>query len=87
MRHGRQRIERELKARGFEKDTIAAALSAEDAESREDAALRSAFDRLWRARSGLAPALRRRRVFDALTRRGFPPGKISDIIRGSYEVD
>jgi hypothetical protein len=31
--------------------------------------------------------VRLRRVFDALTRRGFPTAKISDIIRGSYEVD
>ena len=43
--------------------------------------------RLWHARAHLAPPLRRRRVFDALTRRGFPPEKISEIIRGWYAVD
>jgi SOS response regulatory protein OraA/RecX len=86
-RHGRGRIERELRARGFAKDTVAAALEAEDAPQREDEALRKAFERLWSARAHLAPALRRRRVFDALTRRGFPAAKISDIIRGRYEVD
>jgi SOS response regulatory protein OraA/RecX len=31
--------------------------------------------------------VRRRRVFDALTRRGFPADRISEIIRGWYEID
>ena len=78
---------RELRARGFSKDTIAAALEAEGASQREDEALRKAFERLWNARAHLTPPLRRRRVFDALTRRGFPAGKISDIIRNWYAVD
>jgi regulatory protein len=86
-RHGRSRIERELKARGFAKETIAEAFQAENAGDREDAALRKAFERLWNARAHMAPAVRRRRVFDALTRRGFPPARISEIIRGWYEVD
>jgi len=86
-RHGRGRVERELHARGFSKDTIAAALEAEGASQREDEALRKAFERLWNARAHLAPPLRRRRVFDALTRRGFPAEKISDIIRNRYAVD
>jgi regulatory protein len=86
-RHGRARIERELKARGFARETIAAAFEAEDGSAREDAALRKAFARLWAARSNVAPALRRRRVFDALTRRGFPAEKISEIIRDWHEID
>ena len=86
-RHGRARIARELRARGFAKETVASALDAEDATRREDEALRKAFDRLWKARAHLAPPLRRRRVFDALTRRGFPPEKISEIIRDGYAVD
>jgi regulatory protein len=86
-RYGRSRVERELKARGFSRETIAAALGAEGAAEREDEALRRAFDGLWAARANLAPALRRRRVFDALTRRGFPAEKISEIIRSWYEVD
>ncbi len=86
-RHGRSRIERELKARGFAGETIGAAFAAEGAAEREEAALRKAFERLWAARAHMAPAVRRRRVFDALTRRGFPAEKISEIIRGWYEVD
>jgi SOS response regulatory protein OraA/RecX len=86
-RHGRGRIERELRGRGFSKETVAAALNAEGASQREDEALRKAFERLWKARAHLAPALRRRRVFDALTRRGFPAEKISEIIRGGYAID
>jgi len=87
VRHGRARIERELRARGFAKETIAKAFAAEGADEREDAALKKAFERLWNARADLAPAVRRRRVFDALTRRGFPAERISEIIRGWYEVD
>jgi SOS response regulatory protein OraA/RecX len=80
-------VERELKARGFGRETIAEALAAEGANEREEEALRRAFERLWSARSNLAPPLRRRRVFDALTRRGFRAEKISEIIRSWYEVD
>ena len=86
-RHGRGRIERELRARGFAKETVAEALEAENASQREDEALRKAFERLWKARANVAPPLRRRRVFDALTRRGFPAEKISEIIRSLYAID
>ncbi len=86
-RYGRSRVERELQARGFDRETIAAADRAEGGGEREDAALRKAFERLWTARANVAPALRRRRVFDALTRRGFRAEKISEMIRGWYEVD
>ena len=86
-RYGRARVERELKARGLAKETIAAAFEAEGGAEREGAALRHAFARLWKAKSNLEPSLRRRRVFDALTRRGFPAAAISEIIRGWYEID
>ena len=86
-RYGRARIERELKARGFPRETIAEAVAAEGGASREEEALRAMFRRLWKARSHLAPPLRRRKVFDALTRRGFPAQMISEIIRGGHEID
>jgi regulatory protein len=84
-RYGRARVERELKARGLPKDVIAEAFDAEGGASREDEALRRAFAKVWSARANLAPPLRRRRVFDALTRRGFSAEKISEIIRSGYE--
>ncbi len=86
-RYGRSRVERELKARGFARETISRAFAEENATEREDAALLRAFERLWKARAHLSPPLRRRRVFDALTRRGFSPERISDIIKGGHEVD
>jgi SOS response regulatory protein OraA/RecX len=86
-RYGRARIERELKTRGFSREAIAAAFGQEDAGEREDEALRRAFTRLWKARHDLAPPLRRRRVFDALTRRGFSPEKISEIIKSRHAID
>ncbi len=86
-RYGRARVERELQARGFSRETVAAAIFAEGGEAREAETLSRAFARLWKARAHLAPALRRRRVFDALTRRGFPAEKISEMIRGLYEGD
>ena len=87
VRYGRARVERELKARGFDADAIAEAFAAEGGTEREDEALRKAFERLWSERSDLAPRLRRRRVFDALTRRGFSADRISDIIRKGHEID
>ena len=86
-RYGRARVERELKARGFGRDVIDDAFAAEGGSEREEDALRKAFERLWSERSDLAPRLRRRKVFDALTRRGFSAEKISDIIRKGHEVD
>ena len=86
-RYGRARVERELKARGLSRETIASAFEAEGGAERERDALRRAFEKLWKAKAHLAPPLRRRRVFDALTRRGFPAERISEIIRSWYEVD
>jgi regulatory protein len=86
-RYGRSRVERELRARGFEREAIDEAFAAEGGTEREDEALRKAFERLWRERGDLAPRLRRRRVFDALTRRGFSAERISDIIRKGHEID
>jgi regulatory protein len=87
VRYGRARVERELKARGFERDVIDDAFASEGGAEREEEALRKAFERLWSERRDLAPRLRRRKVFDALTRRGFSAERISDIIRKGHEID
>jgi SOS response regulatory protein OraA/RecX len=86
-RYGRSRVARELGARGFSREAIAAAFEAEGGDARERESLRRAFEKLWKAKANLEPSLRRRRVFDALTRRGFPAEKISEIIRSWYEVE
>jgi len=86
-RYGRARVERELKARGFSRETVAAAFEAEGGAEREKEELARLFRKLWAARADLAPPLRRRRVFAALVRRGFSAEKISEIIRGWYEID
>ena len=84
-RYGVRRIARELAARGFSADAARAALEELPAD-REEAALARAFARLWKASSGPA-ADRRRKVRRSLLARGFAPGKISEIMRGSHEVE
>ena len=85
-RYGRARLERDLQARGFGRETIAAALEAELPE-REGPALARAFERSWAQHRKLPLPDRKRKVLDALFRRGFAPGAISAIMRSSHEID
>jgi regulatory protein len=75
-RYGRARIEKELAARGFSRETAAAALSELDGGA-EEKALSFLFARIRKASAGLAPEKRRRRIWNALTRRGFAAPAIS----------
>lgn len=75
-RHGRERIRRELSARGFSEETIAEALAGLEPEA-EARALSRAFERLRRSGAGLPFEKRRRRMRDALSRRGFSAAAIS----------
>jgi SOS response regulatory protein OraA/RecX len=75
-RYGRERIRRELSARGFSKETIAEALSGLEPDA-EAKALSRAFERLRRSGAGLPAERRRRRMRDALARRGFSAAAIS----------
>jgi regulatory protein len=75
-RYGRARIERELLARGFSEETVAETLSEIDPDG-EERALSRLFSRHWKSGAGLTPEVRRRRVWSALTRRGFPAAAIS----------
>jgi SOS response regulatory protein OraA/RecX len=84
-RYGRARVERDLAARGFDRDTIAAALEAELPE-REGPALERSFARLWARHGALPLPERRRKVRAALSRRGFAAADISAMIRSSHEV-
>ena len=75
-RFGRARIERELSARGFSRDAVSAALSHLDGEA-EERTLSRLFARVRKQSAGLDRERRRRRVWNALTRRGFPAAAIS----------
>jgi regulatory protein len=85
-RYGRARLEQDLRARGFGRETIAAALEAELPE-REGPALARAFERFWAQHRKLLLPDRKRKVRYALSRRGFAPGAISAIMRSSHEID
>jgi SOS response regulatory protein OraA/RecX len=74
--YGRARIERELAARGFSPETTAQALSEIGPEG-EERALSRLFAKLHRSAAGIPPEVLRRRVWSALTRRGFPAAAIS----------
>jgi SOS response regulatory protein OraA/RecX len=80
-KYGRIRIERELFARGFSRDVIAEALSAREPDT-EEKALASALAKAWRSNAGVPPPARRRRVIDALARRGFSARRVSEMIDG-----
>ena len=75
-RYGKARLERELAARGFPAETIGTALAELDPEA-EEKALSRLFARLWRASAGSPADKRRRRVWSALSRRGFSAAAIS----------
>ncbi len=74
-RYGRARIEKELWARGFSSETTAAALAEIDPEG-EEKALSRLFAKLQRSSAG-SDSQKRRRVWNALVRRGFPAAAIS----------
>lgn len=78
-RYGVRRIERELQARGFSRETIEAALSERDLE-REEKTLRRAVERVWNRYARLPAPARRRRAIEALARRGFAAEKVSEMI-------
>lgn len=86
VRYGRLRLSRELASRGFSAETAAAALAAE-LPSREEEALSRAFARLWKAHGGLPRVARRKKISDALARRGFSRALISEKIREANESD
>ncbi len=75
-RYGRARIERELSARGFSSETVEAALEEIDPRGEEEA-LSRLFEKLQRSSAGPDSEKSRRRVWNALTRRGFAAAAIS----------
>jgi len=85
-RYGRARLARELFARGFSAETVAAAIASE-LPGREEDALSRAFERLWKTHKALPLRARRKKVSDALARRGFSGAAISEKIRHAHESD
>jgi len=85
-RYGRDRIRRELSARGFSPETIERAL-AEVRRGEEKQALAVIQRRLWKLHARLPREKRRRRVWMGLLRRGFAAEDVSEIMKGSDEVD
>ncbi|MFV0428547.1 MAG: regulatory protein RecX [Arachnia sp.] len=67
---GRRRISQELRQRGVDDETIAAAIESLDPEA-ELAAARQAAERKARSLGGLDPMVAKRRLYGALERRGF----------------
>ena len=85
-RYGRGRIERELSARGFSRETIAEVLQ-ERGAAEESETLAGVFHRLERAYARLPIEKRRLKIRSALLRRGFAADEVSEIMKGSDEVD
>ncbi len=85
-RYGSARIARELSVLGFSKETTAAALSEGDPEA-EQTALARAFHGLWKRAAGLEAGARRRRVRNALSRKGFASDAISAMMKGSDDEE
>ena len=84
-RYGRSRIAHELSARGFSEETVGRVLA--EAEKQEEAALAAVFRKIRDASSHLPAEKRRRRIWTALTRRGFEPGAISAMMKGCESDD
>ena len=77
--YGVRRIERELRSRGFSRETIDAALSERDLE-REEGTLRRAVEKVWARYAALPSPVRWRRAVESLARRGFAAEKVSEMI-------
>ena len=76
----RRAIAVELRRKGIDDETAAAALEQLDAQDEESAARTLVRRRLAASRS-LAPDVLRRRIYGALGRKGYPPGLVARILR------
>jgi len=85
-RYGARRLERELRARGFSRETVARVLASRDPDL-EETALRRGLERIWKFHARLSPPLRRRRAIESLARRGFSPEKVSEMIERFQRTD
>ena len=84
-RHGERGLSRraiavELRRKGIDDETAAAALGQVDDED-EEAAARSLVRRKLRASASLDPEVARRRIYGALGRKGYAPGLVARVLR------
>lgn len=70
----------ELRRKGIDDETAAAALADLDDED-EEVAARALVRRRLRTTTSLDPAVRVRRVYGALGRKGYPPGLVARLVR------
>jgi SOS response regulatory protein OraA/RecX len=78
-RYGVRRLERELRSRGFSRETVERALSEREPEA-EETALARALERAWKRNARLPGLLRKKRAVDSLARRGFSAERVSEMI-------
>ncbi len=77
---GRRRIEQELRQRGVERETVAAALEGLFEERSEIDLARREAEKKLRTLARFLPEVRRRRLAGFLERKGFPSGVIHAIL-------
>ncbi|MDM7832071.1 regulatory protein RecX [Cellulomonas edaphi] len=76
----RRAIAVELRRKGIDEETAAVALEQVDADD-EEAAARELVRRKLRVGHALDPEVRRRRIYGALGRKGYPPGLVARVLR------
>lgn len=81
----RRALSMELRRRGIE-DTVAAEALDEVDDTQEEAAARALVRRKLRSTAGLDPAVRARRTYGALGRKGYPPGLVARLLREELDA-
>jgi regulatory protein len=82
---GRRAIAQELRRKGVDDETAADALEVVDTDTQVDAA-RDLVRRKLRSTSGLERAVRERRLFGMLARRGFPTDVVLRVVREELDA-
>jgi regulatory protein len=84
QRQGRMRIRQGLRTRGVAGELVERALQKAAAEGMETEALDAAARSYWRTHPRVEPALRIRRLFVFLMRRGFPAALVHERLRALW---
>ena len=81
---GRLRVRQGLRQRGVERKVAEAGLAVALRDVSEGQVLDTVARRYWRQQARHEPALRLRRLWAFLLRRGFPPGLVNDRLRALW---